>query len=354
MEKSKIPSLDGARAFSIFLVLVAHLALVETIPYSAEIHATDIGNFGVRIFFVISGFLITTLLLQEYARNGSISLRNFYVRRAFRIFPALYVFLLVTTVLGLLGQTSIDIAHLPFVAASFLSNYAEGQRIWDHTWSLSVEEQFYLLWPFILVLGGWRFGFKLLVAALLLSPLFRVAIDNGYWPGSIARSFEANADALAAGCALAVFRDRLMQIRLYAGLVNSPFLPLFAVATLLITRLTIHDTLVWDLLKNTTYNGLIMMVLDRYMRHPGTIVGAIMNWKPVAYVGTISYSLYLWQQLAMFNTWNLSWLEQIVFSFAAAIASYYLVEKPFLRLRKRFEVAPAALQRDVQAAFQER
>lgn len=349
-QPTRIASLDGARAMSITLVIIGHLSLVKTIPYAHEIHEVDMGNFGVRTFFVISGFLITTLLLQEKARTGAISLRGFFLRRFFRIFPAYYVFLAITTVMGIAGWTKIQLGQLPMVAA-YLTNYTWVEWIWDHTWSLSVEEQFYLLWPCVLVFAGFRFGFRALLVVLIVSPLFRYAISHHYWPGDLARSFECVADALATGCVLAVYRDKLMEFRPYRTLVNSPMMLPFALTTLLVTRFTIHETLVWEFLKVPTYNILIMMLLDRYMRHPATHIGSLLNWKPIAYVGTISYSLYLWQQAAMFNTFNLSAPAQVALSFAAALLSFYLVEQPFLKLRKRFEKkAPHAPSAAVQPA----
>jgi peptidoglycan/LPS O-acetylase OafA/YrhL len=337
MGDRSIPSLDGARAVAILIVIVAHLALKGSIPHAQALHQFDFGNYGVRVFFVISGFLITTLLLREESASGAISLRNFYLRRAFRIFPAYYAFLIATLIMGRLGMVNPDPAQFP-AAAFYIANYTGPNTVWDHTWSLSVEEQFYLLWPIALAWLGVKAGARVAIAVMIISPLFRLALTYGHWFGDLNRSFECCADALAAGCLLAVYQTKLVTFRPYSALVNSPLLVPCAVAFLIITRLTVNDTVIWNLLKVTAYNTLIMMVLHRYMLHPKTWVGSLLNWKPVAYIGTISYSLYLWQQPAIFNNFSMTWEAQVAAAFVAALFSYYLVERPLLQLRKRFVI----------------
>src|SRR5688500_6337330 len=153
----RIPSLDGLRAISIVLVLFGHLAGTRGFPVP-----TSLGNFlstaelGVHIFFVISGFLITQLLLDELARKQRIAVGRFYLRRTLRIFPPYYVFIgamVLAQVAGWIALAPQD----PLRALTYTTNYDEA-RSWyvGHTWSLSVEEQFYLLWPAVLLLARTR------------------------------------------------------------------------------------------------------------------------------------------------------------------------------------------------------
>ena len=139
----RIPSLDGLRAISIILVLLAHLSGTRHFVKSGvfEIY----GNVGVRIFFVISGYLITLLLLKEHERTATISLRDFYIRRAYRILPAAYVFMLPVILWYARSLNRVTI----LAAVTYTSNYIHvGNWILGHLWSLSVEEQFYLLLAF--------------------------------------------------------------------------------------------------------------------------------------------------------------------------------------------------------------
>src|SRR5690242_7033616 len=181
--KARIPSLDGLRAVSIMLVLLGHLAGTENSPADLKF-LTNYANFGVRVFFVISGFLITGLLLKEHAYSGRIDLRQFYVRRFYRIVPAAYAFLIVMVISAHHSLRPRDIA-LGFL---YLTNYVY-PRPWvlGHLWSLAVEEQFYLLWPLLLVCFFRRrrlicmFGIGLppLIRAIFFqSGLAAVAIEN--------------------------------------------------------------------------------------------------------------------------------------------------------------------------------
>src|SRR5262249_33221200 len=155
--------------------------------------------------FVISGYLITSLLLREFDASGTISLRRFYFRRTLRIFPAYYTFigvLLLLSAAGLVGLTRANMGH----ALTYTTNYFP-ERSWDigHTWSLSVEEQFYLLWPATLVLAGRRRGLSIAASLVVLCPLIRLAL----WQlapteqTGVGHRFETVADSIAIGCVLA-------------------------------------------------------------------------------------------------------------------------------------------------------
>lgn len=151
-DHARLSSLDGLRAISIALVIFEHLR--RTRGYTlGDLNAYfgDYGRLGVTVFFVISGFLITTLLLRERERRGSISLKGFYLRRAVRIFPAFLAFMAFIIVAHEMGWIQLNRYDL-VSAFTYTVNYHPG-RSWyiGHLWSLSVEEQFYLLWPLALV-----------------------------------------------------------------------------------------------------------------------------------------------------------------------------------------------------------
>jgi len=136
-------------------VLIAHLAGTRNFP-AALATSESLGYLGVKVFFVISGFLITSLLLKEHAKNGQISLRAFYLRRVFRIFPASYAFIAVMflcAVFGLITLLPNDLLH----ANTYSMNYHRPHAWYmAHLWSLAVEEQFYFMWPAVLFFAGPR------------------------------------------------------------------------------------------------------------------------------------------------------------------------------------------------------
>ena len=146
------------RAISILLVVAWHLRSNGSAPWLDPLWRVDTGNLGVRVFFVISGFLITSVLLAEYARSGTIALRRFYVRRAFRIMPVFYVFLAVMAIGGALGLLEAPLSSV-LLAGTYTGDYTHLSWSVGHTWSLAVEEQFYLLWPGHIVLLGLRRAF---------------------------------------------------------------------------------------------------------------------------------------------------------------------------------------------------
>ena len=171
---ARIPSLDGLRAISIALVLFAHTSGTAFFP-SFVFLRRHLGNFGVRVFFVISGYLITTLLLKELDKTGRISLKLFYIRRVFRIFPAAYFYLAVAAVLLAFGLVELEWNDIVF-GFTYTTNY-DPVRPWHtiHLWSLSVEEQFYLIWPATLAFLGRRRAMVAAAAMIAVAPLLRIA-----------------------------------------------------------------------------------------------------------------------------------------------------------------------------------
>jgi len=293
---------------------------------------------GVVVFFVISGFLITTLLDQEYRKRGRISLKLFYARRSLRIFPAAYAFLAVAAALWLLGYIQLtprDLVH----AATYTANYYP-ERAWQigHLWSLSVEEQFYLLWPFAVVALGPRSSTWLAVAVVLLGPVARAGAW-WVWRGNsfeYAAAFPMIADTLAVGCVLARLRSWLEQQRWYLFLFHPAISILVAALVLLLNHYRGYTIV--NVAGSSVINLLLAFLIHRAVYRPADAFGRFLNWKPFASIGLLSYSLYLWQQLFLnraSTAWINSFPQNILLAIVTALASYWLLEKPLLSLRHR-------------------
>jgi peptidoglycan/LPS O-acetylase OafA/YrhL len=334
----RIQSLDGLRALSIALVLLWHLAGNQGIPFTRADLALDFGALGVRCFFVISGYLITTLLVREHARTGRISLRDFFLRRTFRIFPAFYVYVLVVAVGAWLGALVLARHDVTF-ALTYTMNYHH-PRGWPlgHIWSLSVEEQFYLLWPALMALAGPRWIRVIALAMIVLAPAFRVAawFWAPYRDDVIVEAYPCVMDAIAAGSALALFRAELAASPRYQWFLRSP---LFVIVPAVMFYCNLPNRVAFEYTVAITLQNLgFALIIDRYASASGGPIFAALNWRPLAWIGTLSYSLYLWQQPFLdreSTRWFTAFPVNLVLVFACALASYRLVEKPFFALRDR-------------------
>src|SRR4030095_6240895 len=200
-----IPSLNGLRAISILFVIIGHIGM-----RNFKLADSPGGQFGVNIFFIISGFLITLLLLQEEKKQGKVNLKKFYARRILRIFPAFYFLLFIYFILQSTGV-------LHFYINSWITSLTYTKyfpiphaREWEseHLWSLSVEEHFYLFWPFAFAfLKRYRVSIALLI--IIAIPISRAV---NFWNGSEAFNAQGTilqrADALMMGCLLAIYREQ--------------------------------------------------------------------------------------------------------------------------------------------------
>ena len=334
--RGRIPGLDGLRAISIAIVLYAHSMGTRNMPPVPQISV--FGDLGVRTFFVISGFLITTLLLDEYGKHGRISLRDFYIRRVYRIFPAFYVYLAVLLGIAAVGWISLPATDVAF-AATYTMNF-HAQRTWwlGHLWSLAVEEQFYLVWPLAMSLLRPQRALWFAIGAIIAAPVLRCAAWV-VWPSVrplTDQAFPFVFDTLATGCVLALARDWLETSPIYTAWIDSPafwVLPLACVFALAVPRTGFNLGL------GVTIGNLgIAMAIHRCVRHPEFPVGRVLAWRPLVFVGGLSYSLYLWQQ-PFVNRHADSIVNSFPFhllcALGAALASYYLVEQPMLALRTR-------------------
>jgi peptidoglycan/LPS O-acetylase OafA/YrhL len=342
---ARIPSLDGLRAISIVLVVISHAARTRGFPSLGRMAwlTEKCGEFGVIIFFVISGFLITSLLLREIAANGRISLRDFYLRRSCRIFPVYFVYLAVILMLAALGFVVLRPNDALFALTLTMNYHYDRSWITGHAWSLSVEEQFYLLWPAVMAFGGPRRRAQIAFAVLLIAPVARVVSSMlqrhlGYYVG-VGQTFPTVADALAVGCLLALWRDRLDRFDRYNAFLRSRWfalVPLTAAMAMLGTRVVAFD----HTIAHTIINVAVCITLDRCVRLPGGVLIRLLNSRAAVLLGMLSYSIYIWQQpfLSPENTSPiLGFPFNLCFVFPVAAASYVLIEKPFVKLRLRLQ-----------------
>ena len=351
----RLPSLDGLRAVAILMVLGSHCQFAAGWPagrFPYLFYLFD-GELGVRIFFVISGFIITRLLLEEDRVFGAVSLRLFYLRRALRILPIYFAYLGVLALLSLAGRY-----HAPasdwLGCLTFTRNYVgRGDSATEHFWSLAIEEQFYLCWPLLFLLL--RLGRRSTLALALLLGLALVAIAARFSPLPFppgadlisrltsARSILRYADSIALGCAGALLRGRLAARPPGAR-------PLAAVVLLAAEQfcdraLPIPAALhaVMPALQAATMVFLLLHVIKPAQ---GLIYG-FLNQKLVVRIGVLSYSLYVWHFVflqafaprAMPWPWLQHWAVWWIPAAMVSVLSYEFLEKPFLRLRRIYRRA---------------
>jgi peptidoglycan/LPS O-acetylase OafA/YrhL len=332
----RLRALDGLRAVSILLVLLDHLLINRLIPGDGPWWRLDMGRVGVRVFFVISGFLITGLLIRELRGTGRIQLGRFFFRRFLRLAPPALVLLGVVGGLAALGLS--DAGPRAFLhAATYTSNYVA--MPWDlaHTWSLSVEEQFYLFWPLALAAWGLGGGARLAAVFLVAAPIFRyVAASTPHWPYFYLFGFEANADALAAGCGVALLRDAAWLRPGWRRFVTGPVFWVAVAALALCWPLTALSPAreIWGI---SMANLAVALVLERCLRVPDERATRFLDHPFLVRVGVLSYALYLCQQPLLAAQRDLPLGLRLVLLAAAALALHRFVELPALRLRRRLE-----------------
>jgi peptidoglycan/LPS O-acetylase OafA/YrhL len=339
----RIPSLDGLRGISISLVLLGHINGTRNAPDLGFMHAVgDAANMGVRVFFVISGLLITSLLIEEAQRSGRISLPMFYLRRTFRIFPAYYALLLVVWIGAALGKLELkdgDLLH----AVTYTTNF-HYDRAWylGHTWSLAVEEQFYLLWPAAIVVAGLARAPFIAAGVLVVSPVCRALIMRYVpsWRVGVGESFPTIADSLAIGCLLAFVRDRLWADPRYRRALAWGGAPLALLAVILVLN-RLQSVLAFSLTVGESLENLaIALLVERSIRTPGDLTGRLLNSRGLVWIGLLSYSIYLWQQLLLnrnSDAWYNAFPVNAILVAPVAVASYYLIEMPLIDVRRKVE-----------------
>jgi peptidoglycan/LPS O-acetylase OafA/YrhL len=347
-DKNEIPSLHGLRAVAILLVIIGHAS--ETLELRGLPHELEqlipTAAFGVNVFFVLSGYLITRIVMGHITRKDR-SLKAFYARRALRLMPALYVFVAINVVLGALGAISMPtLAALS--AVLFMWDYSPFTLgVWwlGHTWSLAIEEQFYLLWaPVLLKLGQRRAAF-IAAAIIVIVPIVRVLEyfafpdPDGYVRIRGDSMLHTRADVLMVGCLLALIWDDPRTQQWIARLTKRPLL-IAALVYLVISAYLInnlHGKWSQSVGNSVDAFAICFVMIYAIVHHRGGL-GRFLNSRAMVQIGLMSYSLYLWQQMFL-TTFNHgitgTFPVNVLCTAAAATLSYYLVEIPFLNLRRR-------------------
>lgn len=339
--KTRIRELDGWRAVSILLVIVHHVGWYELRDISSpHLRIFKIlqfcGPLGVKVFFVISGFIICRLLIIEECRYGTVSLKAFYVRRAFRILPAFYFYLGVIAIVGSVGLI-VNPYLAMFSSALFLHDlYLFNAPDWfvGHSWSLATEEQFYLVFPTL-----WVRSRKINRAAVFLL-LFGAAVAWNLshalfsWDRLVGFSARPGFACICFGVVLAIYETRVRALVRFVPSVA-------ATALILILLWRPVEGAAWVIaIYECVFIPLAIGVLLIFSLERESWLATLLRWWPLQALGVTSYAIYLWQQLFTSRSDDLSPAGQplrllLPLLFVIVPFSWYFIEKPALRTGRR-------------------
>ncbi|MCC7523701.1 MAG: acyltransferase [Chitinophagaceae bacterium] len=345
-----VPFLDGFRGYAILLVIIGHL-------YRDLIR---VALLGVTLFFFVSGFLITKLLIVEFRKRNSISLKDFYLRRVFRLYPALLFFLAVTVTFILSSGKKIIFPDI-FSGLFYFTNYylvyfkpvllsAGYPLVSEILWSLSVEEHFYLFYPVLFLILFSDTNNKLLYFLGILLILFLLSRFIEFFRNSnlsevrkiIYYTTHNRGDSILFGCVSALLIYR------YAAPLYKKYLSSRSLFILSFVLLALVEIIPSQLFQNTlkySFQGIAfsMIVPALLFQNSGTGIKRWIEGRFIVYIGKLSYSLYLfhWVSIKIIGFYvpqkgPFAILLTIVLTICLALISYYAVERPFLSLRRRF------------------
>lgn len=324
-----MPSIDGLRAVAVAAVVVIHIFPTTTFP----------GEVGVDVFFVMSGYLITLILLRSVERSGGIDLVRFYKNRVLRLYPPLIVVVAFVVAIGLLPGSSLSgalasgVLALAYVGNIFMTVTGAWMGDLSHTWSLAAEEQFYLVWPAVLLLFARRsvrprvLGYVLLVTSAVMAAAWLLTGDQTPF-NPLTRGF-----GLVVGCAAAVFTRETRWFSRRLAIAGAALMAMtMAAASFGLVSHTVSTFL--------TVAGVVWVILD--LAHAPRSIAPWLGSAPFAYIGVISYEIYLWHYpilavLFRYTEWNglLVAAVGIPLTLAASVLTHTWVSKPVLRWRDR-------------------
>lgn len=337
----QIPALDGLRAVAVLLVILYHFGF-SRVP----------GGHGVMLFFVLSGFLITWLLLKEDEKHRRIDLRGFYWRRVLRIFPAFYVYCGVAIAYLLVRGHLVPWPHA-LSALLYVSNYYAAlnqhpENLFSHTWSLAIEEQFYLLWPALFIL--WRHDLRRLtrILAVIIGSvwIYRAVLVYGFDVNTsyLYAAFDTRLDHLLVGCLLAVILKRGALPTFWDKITAYTAAPLVTLVLLGLSVAAGQTELVPRYRDVFGYAVEPLLLAVFIAQSIALSAGSAWSWAEnaaVKYLGRISYPLYLYQQMVIYPVskalaplpWPVRLAGVLVATISVASLSYYVIERPFLKLK---------------------
>ena len=349
-------SLDGLRCFAILGVIWQHSPAIphESMPF------TDAGASGVALFFVLSGFLITTLLLREESATGLINLKNFYIRRTLRIFPLYYSVLALYTILVVFLENNaagrLFISNLPFYL-TYTNNWFvdliindDGQRrvIFIFAWTLATEEQFYLLWPFLMKYCRRHIAIATLLSVMLVDLVLEFSFGKFELPSTLFERLLRIATSPSTEIFMGVLLAQVLHSRqgftiiwrVLGKRVNSalPF-----IVSLAVIMWPGEASLAWYVIQCFTFTWLLAACVIQ----EGHNFSQLLKFPPLMRIGIVSYGMYLLHVLAVntsrtllphFGIENtvLKFMFALTLTFFAAEISYRCFESPILRLKRRF------------------
>jgi peptidoglycan/LPS O-acetylase OafA/YrhL len=341
----RIPCLDGYRGIGTLLIVFGHSARRVYIPVPALdrlYRALPWSEIALNLFFVLSGFLITHLLLREWNAHGRISLRGFYRRRFLRIIPPYVPYLIAVFLLQIAGVLAIS-GNDWLGALTYTTNF-HVKTAWElgHFWSLSVEEHFYLIWPAVIAFLGLAGGRWALVLCIVCSPLMRFwsheHLSGQLDVGNCTFNY---LDVIAFGAGLAFlcqserFRAATARLQPLSGL-----LLVCACVGLAASAWLQNRSIAYWIFGHRTVTGFLCAALIYLsVAFSNKWVRGVLNWRPLVVLGVVSYSVYIWQQLftgrSALPEWALAWPTNLGFVALAATLSYYLIERPCARIKDR-------------------
>ena len=354
LNQRQLPGLDGFRMIAVFSVMFYH----------AGVEFFFTARHGVAGFFVLSGFLITWLLLREWQKSEHISLRDFYIRRTLRIFPAYYAFVFVTVGWDLYRESD-AIKEMIIPSLLYFVNYhnaMEGHSTASvaHLWSLAVEEQFYLIWPILLIILlklGRTYVVGFLCGAIILVMLWRsLAFSVLEFGQSWAyNAFDTRFDNLAIGCLLA-FIVQNHRARIFLQQISAQFWMPLVTLGLLGVSINLDNAHYLYGPAFTIDAFLLAVLLVQLIIQSQGVVFQWLNWRPVVYLGIISYPLYLWHGRGLEVGEKLQMLPEglqvgvgMIAAILLASTSYHFIEKPCLRMKAKFQNARPSEQKIIAA-----
>ena len=345
---SYIPTLDGWRAIAICLVIGTHSCtmLMNNGSRPARWLAALFGHagYGVDVFFALSGYLICTLLLREKQRTETINIARFYTRRAFRILPPIFLFLVSLVLLARLAILPRFAPHELLAVLFFFRNYASGSWYTAHFWSLAVEEQFYAVIPLFLLLTNRQWAMRCAALLIALCVCIRwIEFSSGMVSSSILQFRTENRfDGLLWGCLLALaLHDPATRAWLRERLTLRIFIGTILAAVILLTVFSSQPA------RRTIVAMVMPVLIGHTVLHADDWAGLLLELPLLRWIGRISYSLYIWQMVFLVEGSRPLGLLQafplnLIAPFVCAALSYYLLETPMVKLGHRVAGSPGA------------